>query len=274
MNLCVACKNATTIDRCDRNALPGLDVCGIHARAKSRRDWFIVNNIEPKIVRIQAVWKGYSLRNRLKRGGPGVLKRSICHNEDEFMSLEPIAKLDPRLYFGFEQDGKVWAFNVYGLCKILLQDIEPKNPYTRTPFSNDTRRRLRQYFFYLVRRRDAEIVNILRTNPIEIKLVLITQILHENGFEDFRPEYLTMCSNDQTYILRALLLHDMRALAFKNPNLRLYRYCSLLNSKTIMATSHPVTKLIHILLLIFADMTCSSQEYEFCFLIMSALFKI
>lgn len=274
MNLCVSCKNVTTTERCDRYCLIGLDVCGIHARSKNRRNWFSVNKIEPKIVKIQAIWKGYSLRNRLKRAGAGVLKRSICNNEEEFMSLEPISKLDPLLYFSFEEDGKIWAFNVYGLCKILLYDVQPKNPYTRTPLSVDTRKRLRSYFMFLLRRRDSEILRIFREGDLDCKLITITQILQENGFEDFRPEYISFCSYDQAYILRSLLLHDLRALSYKNPNLKLYRYCALLNSRTFMAASNPVVKLIHMLFLIFANITASSEEYEFCFLIMSALFKI
>ena len=274
MNLCVSCKNASTTDRCDRYCLLGLDVCGIHARAKNRRNWFVVNNIEPKLIKIQSLWRGYSLRNRLKLAGPGVLKRSLCNNEEEFMSLESISKLDPLVYFSFEEESKVWAFNVYGLCKILLYDVQPKNPYTRTPFSVDTRRRLRSYFLYLLRTRDAEILKIFREGVLECKLIFITQILQENGFEDFRPEYISFCSNDQAYILRSLLLHDLRALAFINPNLKMYRYCALLNSRTFMAASNPVVKLIHMLFLIFANITSPSEEYEFCFIIMSALFKI
>jgi hypothetical protein len=274
MNLCVSCKNANSTDRCDRLCLTGLNVCGLHARAKSHRNWYRIHNIEPRLVKIQALWKGYSLRNRLKQAGTGVLKRSLCHNEEDFVSLDPIAKLDPRAYFSFEEDGKLWAFNVYGLARILLHDTQPKNPYTRTPLSHETRRRLRKYFFYLVRHRDPDIFKVYRPEIIECKLNLITQTLHENGFEEFRPEYLYTCTNDQAYVIRAILLHDMRAFAFKNPNLRIYRYCSLLNSRTFMPYSNPVVTLIHILSLILANTCSASEEYEICFLLMSALFKV
>jgi len=274
MNVCISCKNAKSTERCTRKSITGLSICGTHARSRSPRNWYTVNNIDAKIVRIQALWRGYSLRSRLNKGGSGVLKRSLCHNEEDFVSLEPIAKLDPREFFSFEEDGKLWAFNLYGLCRILLNDVEPKNPYTRTPFSNDTRRRLRGYMFYLIRKRDPEIMKVYRNDLLTYKLVLITQILHENGFLDFRPEYLSICTSSQAYVLRSLLLQDMRAFAFANPNLRLYRYCSLLNSRTFMAHSNPVVTIIHILLIILANTCSPSEEYEICFFIMSALFKI
>lgn len=273
MNLCSSCKNRTSTDRCDRKPIKGLDVCGTHAKAKNRRNWYTLNNLDSKVSKIQALWRGYDTRNILKRAGPGVLKRSICHNEEELVSLEPISKLHPFSYISFEEDGKIWAFDIQSIFKILIYNIVIQNPYTRTPISNETRRRLRDYFFFTTRRKICPI-QAPQSELIMVRLNLLTQIIHENGFHDFKPEYLSSLSKEQANVMRALLLYDMRGLVSKQFIHRRYHYCALLNSRTFMVTSHPRIALITILSMILTDVRNLTQEYEICFLIMSALYRV
>jgi len=274
MELCISCKNQKTSDRCNRKCIKGLDVCGTHAKAKTRRNWYDINNIHAKLCKIQAVWKGYSTRSILKRAGPGVLKRSICHNEEELVSFEPISKLHPFSYFSFEEQGKIWAFDTHSIAKILLQSVYPQNPYTRTPLNFETRRRLRECFHYLMRHKDREMVHIAQGYIVEYRLNLLTQIIHENGFEDFRSEYISILSKEQSFVMRSLLVYDIRGLISKNPSGRHHRYCSLLTSRTFMISSHPTIALLTMLLLILTDIRNTSEEYEICFLIMSTLYRI
>jgi hypothetical protein len=273
MNICTSCKNQRTTDRCRSKCIKGLDVCGTHAKSKTRRNWYIINRVDTKISKIQAIWRGYELRNTLKRAGPGVLKRSLCHNEEELVSLEPISKLDPLLYFGFEEGGKVWAFDINSIFKILIHSVAIQNPYTREPLTNDTRRRLRSYFFYLTRRKNRHSVHISRDEVIQCNLNLITQVINDNGFEDFKLEHLSSLTAHQSYIMRSFMAQDMRILA--NNTRRLKRYTSLLNSRQFMHSSHPTVVLITMISMILADIQHRpSIEYEICFLIMSALYRI
>lgn len=274
MNLCTSCKKQGSDERCNKNCIKGLDVCGIHAKSKKQRNWYEVNNLSLKISKIQAVWRGFKTRCILDLAGPGVLKRSICHNEEELVSLDPISKIHPFSYFSFEEDGKIWAFDIKSIFKILLYNVTIQNPYTRSIISNENKRRLRNYFFYTMRMNICP-THIPQSDLILCRLNLITQIIQDNGFEDFKPEYLSSLSQEQAYIMRSLLLYDIRILGNNQENLRLLRYCSLLNSRTFMVSSHPRVILITILSLILTDIChMPKEEYEVCFLIMSALYRV
>ena len=268
MNNCTSCKNRTSEDRCTSKCIKGLDVCGIHAKSKTRRNWYVVNNLDKRVSKIQALWRGFFIRNLLKRAGPGVLNRRVCHNEEELITLEPVSRIHPLSYFAFEEAGKVWAFDITTLCKILIQNEVPLNPYTRTPLPHETRRRMRLYFYH----NWPKSFKLMHTEVIPACLVLITQTLHENGFEDFRSEYLHTLSRQQTGVMKALMLNDMRALP---TTIRRKGYCSLLNSRTFMLDHHYTVSLISLLSIILRRVrSCPSEEYEICFLIMSALFRV
>ena len=92
---CASCKNKQSKDRCPNSAIKGLKFCGIHSRIKSPRMWIDVNDVQSKVTIISKVWKGYSIRKNLKLAGEGVLKRGICNNTCEIVSLEDISTVDP-----------------------------------------------------------------------------------------------------------------------------------------------------------------------------------
>lgn len=256
MNNCTSCKNTISNDRCSNKSIKGLDVCGTHAKSKTRRNWYVVNNADARISKIQSLWRGYLLRNILKNAGPGVLNRRVCHNEEELISLEPISKIHPLSYFAFEEGGKVWAFDIKTLCKIIIQNQVPLNPYTRIPIPHEARKRIRFYFYnnWPTSYRLGE----------DVCLNLITQTLHENGFESFRSEYLDALSKKQTEVIKSLMLYDLRGLP---QTLRRKGCCNLLNS--------PTSTIASLLLVILRRVRYNpSEEYEICWMFMSALFRV
>jgi hypothetical protein len=213
------------------------------------------------------------MRNRLKKLGTGVLKRSQCHNEEELITMEPIAKIDPFLYFSFEEDNKVWAFEFNGLCRIFMGSILPLNPYTRTPLSYDTRRRIRWYARYLAKRKDPiYTVRVSKDETNTYRLYQICQILAENGFEDFRPEYLEILTKEKVSVMRSLIWNMLRDMAKQKP--RWNRYAALFNSRNFMANYHPLTRLSTMILCVLSDVSNSSDEYEFCYIFIAAYYQI
>jgi IQ calmodulin-binding motif len=276
MNTCISCKNKTSDERCRSYAIKGLAFCGRHVKAKVKRIWHEVNNVNPKIVKIQSLWRGYTLRNRLSKLGKGVLKRSVCHNEEELITMEPISKLDPFSYFSFEEEGKVWAFEFNGICKIFLGSVLPLNPYTRTPLSYDTRRRIRWYSRYLMRHKDPiSTIRISKEEMMAYKLYQICQILAENGFEDFRPEYLEVLTREQASVMRSLIWGMLRDVGRQRTKTsRWHRYVALFNNRNFMANYHPLTRLNTMILSVLTDITNPSDEYEFCYIIIAAYYQI
>jgi hypothetical protein len=96
MALCESCKNKNSLDRCSSPALKGLLYCGKHAKVKNPRVWKIINKLDGKVTLITKIWRGYHLRKLLKLAGPGLFNKSLCVNQDELVSLEPIKTIDLR----------------------------------------------------------------------------------------------------------------------------------------------------------------------------------
>ena len=146
MNTCLACKNKTSTDRCNLTSIKGLAFCGIHARSKVPRIWSVVNDIDKHVTLISKVWRGYRIRRLLKLAGIGVLKRSLCHNDEELVLLEDRNSVSPLDYFSFQEGDKVWWFDIRSMIGCLNATFVPTNPYTRQPLTVDTRYRLRMLY--------------------------------------------------------------------------------------------------------------------------------
>jgi hypothetical protein len=113
-------------------------------RSKIIREWTTENkSISFLIKKVQAAWRGYFVRLRLKYGGKGVLNRKLCHNEEELVTMESKDKLNPFEYFSVEEDGKIWWFDQRTINELALQSVSIKNPYTRTEFKSEDYTRLR-----------------------------------------------------------------------------------------------------------------------------------
>ena len=276
MNDCISCKNNTSDDRCPVKAIKGLVFCGRHAKSNSRRIWHDVHQVDTKVVKIQSVWRGFHLRNKLNKLGKGVLKRSLCHNEEELITMDPVSKIHPFSFFSFEEDGKVWAFEFNSLSKIFVSSPVPLNPYTRTPLTHETRRRLRWYCRYLTKN-DKDMYD-LKLTKYEIqpsRINQICQILDENGFDDFRPEYLEVLTNEDASIMRTLILYMMIDESKQRPpTSRWHKYVSLFKSKNYMSGYRPLTRLSSLITTILADTYNTSDEYMLCFIIIAAYSQI
>jgi len=276
MNICISCKNKISDDRCPAKAIKGLTFCGRHAKAKSRRLWHEVHNVDSKLLKIQSVWRGFHLRNRLNKLGKGVLKRSLCHNEDELITMDPVSKIHPFSFFSFEEDGKVWAFEFNALSRIFMSSLVPLNPYTRTPLTHSTRRRIRWYCRYITKN-DKEIWTF-KDSKSEIEhfgIIQVCQILEENGFDDFRPEYLEVLTNSEASIMRTLILSRMIDEAKNMPlGARWHKYINLFKNNNYMAGHNSLHRLCGMITTVLTDTYTSKYEYMLCFIIISSYSQI
>lgn len=177
-------------ERCKANALRGLLLCKRHAKMKLPQLWVPdrLSDKEVCAVMIQALWKGYTIRNKLYLAGPGVLSRSVCHNDDDIVTGIEKEKQDPFQYFAFEEAGKVWWFDVRSIIQWSLQNVEILNPYTKQPLDIDTRRRMHELYHLRLRNKITslhpyveELTSVAITARRSIRIV---QIMHENGFLD------------------------------------------------------------------------------------------
>lgn len=278
MSLCVSCKNQTSIERCPNRSITGLAFCGKHVRSPHKRIWHIVNNLDEKASLIQKVWRGYTVRFRLKLAGPGVLTRSVCHNDEDIVTFESKEKQDPFEYFGFEEDGKVWWFDILSIIGCLNANLHPTNPYTRQALSQDTRRRLRMIYKYRIHNR-LPLVHQPATKRnydelIEHQWMKVVQIIHENGFEDIHPNHFMALGKTQLFILLNYLVNDMTALATEHPiTSRRYRWLSAIKRERDMFNANPHAR-IQVPTLLTSLLNSMNEEYHMCFILMSALYRV
>jgi len=282
MITCVSCKNKTSDERCNNRPLKGLILCGKHVRMKNPRMWKDVNNLDRKAVMIQKIWRGYAIRNWLKLAGPGVLKRAICHNDEELVTLDEKKSVSPFDYFAFEENGKIYWFDIRSLAENSMMKLEPTNPYTREPLSFDTRKRMRQI---CIRRHRNKLENIHSTEKkqtvneiIESTWIYICQIITENGFFDMSHLYFTSLNRTQLYIFTTMLRQDMVAWAAEHTNSesRRHRYVywlkRLLDHYSMRVEALRLSFITsRVLVTILND---CAEEYPICFMIMSALHRL
>lgn len=282
MALCSSCKNKTSNERCSSPALSGLSLCGRHIRVRSPRLWHIVNNVDTKVTLISKIWKGYIIRKRIKLAGPGSLKRQQCNNSDELVSLEPINTVDIFDYFGFQENDKVYGFDVRTILDTLQRSMVPTNPYTRQPLSIDDRKRLREIYSYRVRHKlpTSYEHNTLRTTDIILtnRWTQLCQIVEENGFFNINPNIFLGLNKSQLYAFLAMIHNDLKTWAAEHKPPHSKRFLYVFWSNNVMkkySTAQTVAEysffVSSILLSILYD---SVEPYTICFILMSALYRL
>jgi hypothetical protein len=139
-------------------------------------------------IKIQALWRGYYVRYRLKLAGKGVLKRELCHNDEDMVSCEEKQKVHPFDYYAVEQDGKVWWFDQKTMIEWSYNNLDILNPFNRTPLQPSDVRRLR--LLANIRKRGR--TQMIHTVDEELSLedvryrrwLRVVQVFYEHGFRD------------------------------------------------------------------------------------------
>lgn len=91
------------------------------------------------VIKIQKLVRGYLLRKYLSGAGPALKDRSLCVNDTDFATLDPIREIPYNQFYSFKsRDGNVYGCDIISLYNLLftthkfsLTDKVPLNPYTR-----------------------------------------------------------------------------------------------------------------------------------------------
>lgn len=282
MITCGACRNKTSTERCMNKPLKGLLFCGVHARSKTRHLWYEAELMHDKATLIQKIWRGYSVRNWLKLAGTGVLKRCVCHNEEELVTFDDKNSVSPLDYFSFEEGGKVYWFDVRSILQNSIDKVKPMNPYTREPLSLETRQRLRKIAILRDHRNlknlHEEVAPKTAENLIRLAWTSVCQIIEENGFPDMSPMYFISLNRSQLYIFISMIQQDIIAWSAEHttPNSRRKRYIpwtrrligEYISGTNVHALSYITAKCL------LAMLNDYPEPYSLCFIIMSALHRV
>ena len=281
-NRCASCRNKTSKDRCPNTSLPGIKFCGVHSKLKTHRLWIDVNDVERRTAILSKIWKGYSLRKLLKLAGPGVLQRLKCHNQEEILSFEPIATIAPVDYFGFEENGKIYGFDIRTMFDILNRSMNPINPYTRQPLTLETRRRLRELYAYRYRMKMPIFYDNNKLSGADAVLqnrwLQLCQITEENGFFNINPNLFLGLNRTQLYIFLTMISNDMKTWAAEHKDKPSKRFVYVFWIQKILnkyqTTQSSVEFSFYVSSILLTILYTTTEPYPLCFIIMSALYRL
>jgi len=87
------------------------------------------------IIKIQKFFRGFLVKKYKSLHGPAAMKRSLCTNADDFITMEPLEEISFHQFLSYKDvDGIIYGFDIISLYNLFLKskDIESiKNPYNR-----------------------------------------------------------------------------------------------------------------------------------------------
>lgn len=259
----------------------GLLVCGKHARTKKPNLWVAETKLEDTARKLQALWRGYIVRHQLSLAGPGVLKRSLCHNEEDIITGTEKTHQHPFEYFAFEEGGKVWWFDIQSLLRWSVEHVDIQNPYTKQPLDMSVRLRLRELYHFRIRHGMPCISHESPTPEriTGIRAVRFIQQMHEQGFPEIRLDDILSLSGGEIWMFMNFALTDMQVLAseHKSQVSRRKKYVYWIREALRYHISRfgyfreIQRKFLGTLLAILTD---TADPFPYCFIFASALYRV
>jgi len=283
MPQCMSCKSRGSRERCTAKALIGMLVCGRHAKVKKPNLWSDTQSAEQTVIQIQAKWRGYFVRKQLSLAGPGVLRRSLCHNEEDLVTGVEKTRQHPLDYFAFEEGGKVWWFDCVTILRWSVENVQILNPYTKQPLSPEVRKRMRDLYHLRIRLRRSCISSddpqFTPEKITQIRAIRFTQQMHEAGFADIHPEDILGLSNGELWTFVSFLVKDMFILSSEHPSPDSPRreFLSWIESLLQYQLKHfGYYKLVQrrVLGVLLGILAKTVDPFPFCFVFASALYRV
>ena len=103
-------------------------------------------NRNTSVILIQRCFRSWICRYIKRLRGPAYLNKSICVNDTDFCSMEPISDIESDYFFSFTDEKKfTYGFNISSLIEMLKRSSninQIANPYTRDILSRVTVRNI------------------------------------------------------------------------------------------------------------------------------------
>lgn len=108
-----------------------LKVSGNKADLKQRIQQFMI--LSASSVKIQTIFRGHLQRLFIRLCGPAAMKRSLCTNDCDFVTLDDVAKIPLSQFFSYrDSDGFIYGFDIISLKQMIsTRETTVLNPYTR-----------------------------------------------------------------------------------------------------------------------------------------------
>ena len=250
-------------------------VCGQHVRARHPRLWFReVPSVLQTAIKFQALWRGYAVRRLLHLAGPGVLKRSICLNDDELTTAEEKTRQYPLDYFAVEDNGQIYWFDQRTIIQWTYKKYKVVNPYTRTPLSAEDMGRIRELIYYRAKNNLPTYysqTDIPQSVPAKrnLRWLRISQILNEHNLTTSPDHFLTMGHGQMSAFIN-FLKEDVRVWSYEHPAGRRKKYYVWLASVRHWNYDNDPQMSCDIAGILLAMLNEYKQNFELAFFIESA----
>jgi hypothetical protein len=87
-------------------------------------------------IKIQLIMRGAVVRQYIAAHGPACKDRSLCTNDTDFMTMEPLSDLKFHYFISYkDDDGFIYGYDMVSLYNLLEKNIDTStNPYNRKSF--------------------------------------------------------------------------------------------------------------------------------------------
>ena len=94
---------------------------------------FIFLYLSSYIIKIQKIFRGRIVKKYRSLHGPAAMKRSLCTNSTDFVTMEPIEEINFNQFISYkDEDGFIYGFDITSLFNLITKNDTPiKNPYNR-----------------------------------------------------------------------------------------------------------------------------------------------
>lgn len=90
-----------------------------------------------KAIEIQKIFRGWLTRSIIKGKGPALKNRSMCTNETDCCTLEPLDEISFYNFYSYtDKSNFTYGFNITSLIEIYKRKHIIKNPYNRAKFGS------------------------------------------------------------------------------------------------------------------------------------------
>jgi hypothetical protein len=89
------------------------------------------------VILIQSIYRGWVTRLSMKLRGPAFKNRTLCVNDKDFITMEPLNEIPVYNFFSYEDDKHFkYGFDITSLIQSLKQNGKLENPYNRERISS------------------------------------------------------------------------------------------------------------------------------------------
>jgi hypothetical protein len=86
-------------------------------------------------IQIQRTFRGNMVRLCKRLQGPALNNRSICVNDTDFYTLEPLTNIQTESFFSYtDEKNYIYGFDICSIISLIAKTTKPVNPYNRVQF--------------------------------------------------------------------------------------------------------------------------------------------